>query len=350
MSALFFPLRTSVELFGDATTPAIVTRAKEAAVLYDNLIFEDGVYTVEVLDTGSTDNWEPRARMTADLLETTRQPIPPGTEISLAMGKQPARGVPATEMVQMLRGHVEVAYATQFETGILDELRQFAPEWVATVETGGSNLDPNTLGEVAGRLRFEYSRDTELLPGVNEFYRSWLVNTFTRDAVLAAHLDASFGITGLFAPIAERARGVLGIAPELTGAEALAIQVPNIGALPWEAVVQFREHAGSQEARAKLREFEQRAASDTDPGDAYEFLKRVSAEVNLAYQAAVDDMRDSLTEALTKEVAKTGVSFIPVVGPFLGYGASVAELGLDVLKERKSWIAALMQLNESQPR
>ncbi len=40
MRRIFLPLRTSVELFDDPTSPQATTRAKQAAVLYDEVIFE----------------------------------------------------------------------------------------------------------------------------------------------------------------------------------------------------------------------------------------------------------------------------------------------------------------------
>jgi hypothetical protein len=39
-SAIFFPLRASVELFVDRQSPAAPTRVKEAAVLYDQVYLE----------------------------------------------------------------------------------------------------------------------------------------------------------------------------------------------------------------------------------------------------------------------------------------------------------------------
>jgi len=48
----------------------------------------------------------------------------------------------------------------------------------------------------------------------------------------------------------------------LSGQHALEIAVPNLVVLPWEAVVEFRNHAGSAEARAMLREFGQKAATE----------------------------------------------------------------------------------------
>jgi hypothetical protein len=44
VSRAYFPLRSSVELFHDPTSPKPIARAKEAAVLFDELIFEDGLF------------------------------------------------------------------------------------------------------------------------------------------------------------------------------------------------------------------------------------------------------------------------------------------------------------------
>jgi hypothetical protein len=72
MSAILFPLRTSVELFTDPKSPEAVTRAKEAAVLFDEVGFETGLYHVGISDDGSFDWWTPPDQITPELLEHTR--------------------------------------------------------------------------------------------------------------------------------------------------------------------------------------------------------------------------------------------------------------------------------------
>ena len=44
VSRTYLPLRSSVELFQDPTSPEPIARAKEAAILFDELVFEDGLF------------------------------------------------------------------------------------------------------------------------------------------------------------------------------------------------------------------------------------------------------------------------------------------------------------------
>lgn len=133
---------------------------------------------------------------------------------------------------------------------------------------------------------------------------------------------------------------------EHPGTEPLRILVPNLGNLPWEVIVEFREHHGSQEARTKLKELEERVAQEELQGNC-DFLLRVSQETTNALLAAWEDLRPSLPEELVREVAATGISLIPLAGPFLGPGASIGQAIYETLKDRRSWLAALMVLRRS---
>jgi hypothetical protein len=93
-------------------------------------------------------------------------------------------------------------------------------------------------------------------------------------------------------------------------AEALAVAVPNVGALPWEALLEFRQHRASQEARAKLREFEARVA-DGESERGHEYLRKVHAEVTTAPFQALEEPRRSLPAQPAGAALKTGVSLGP---------------------------------------
>jgi len=58
----------------------------------------------------------------------------------------------------------------------------------------------------------------------------------------------------------------------------------------------------------------------------------------------IADLEGSLTKDLAAEAVKTGVSFIPVIGPFLGPGASLVQAVSEEMQERRTWYAALMKL------
>lgn len=336
-SKIFFPLRTSVELFEDPDSPAAVTRAKQAAVLYDELVFEVGLYDVSITPQGSRDWTTPPTWLTPERLQDSRCRPDPGTQISLAVG--PEGG---DEMFTLFDAPLSIAYAAEFHTSILDDLEEFEPEWIKTVELPNSFPASRPVGEAIGRLNFRDRSDQALMPelkGTDSFLRQFVIKSFNRDSVVAANLGASFNVSSLFTPMLNKR----GFRYDRSGSESLRLFARNLGALPWEAVVGFREHPGSQEARSKLREFEERAATE-EPQDAYDFLARVSQETTDALLAAWEDLRPSLPEDLAREAVATGVSFVPIVGPFLGPGVSAGHSAYEALKDRRSWLAALMVL------
>src|ERR1700761_7043227 len=92
---VFFPLRSAVELFADPRSPDAVTKAKEAAVLYDELIFEDGLLDVSITPNGSANFWNPPDAMTPELLDRSRRINVVGSPMTLAIGTEAEPGVPA---------------------------------------------------------------------------------------------------------------------------------------------------------------------------------------------------------------------------------------------------------------
>src|SRR4051794_11789927 len=92
---LFFPLRTSVELFRDAETPAAHARAKQGAVLFDELLFEEGIYDVTMAGGGLWSTIRSAGALDDDALRAARVIAETGEEMTVSFGVQPARGVPA---------------------------------------------------------------------------------------------------------------------------------------------------------------------------------------------------------------------------------------------------------------
>jgi hypothetical protein len=193
--------------------------------------------------------------------------------------------------------------------------------------------------EAIRHLNFSDFGDKQLMLDVESFLRSYISKTFNRDAVVAADLSASFPATPLFRPMVDRR----GISPDYAGSEALSIIVGDIGGVPWEAVVEFRDHHGSREAREQLREFE-RLASEADPQDAYDFLKSVSVEVNRGFRAAIEALAPSLPEELGKQVLLNTVATASVIGAPVAAAAGVASSLSEWREYNRSWIAALMVL------
>lgn len=342
MRRIFFPLKTGVELFEDRESPEAVTRAKEAAVLYDEVIFEDGLYDATITPNGSTNFWTPPSHMTPDRLRDTRKPIQLGGSMCLAVGAQGDSGEPADKMNVIFEGQVSARYVSEFYTGIIQDLAAFEPPWARKVTIGGSDTAAafgDEAHQIVRALNFQDFSDPDLLQGTESFLRSFIYQSFNRDSVLAASLGASFSVTPLFAPmVAHR-----GVQADLAGSEALAILVPDLSIVPWEAVIEYREHPGSAEARERLREFE-RLAQEDEPETAYDFLRKVSQEVNRAYRAAMIELAPSLPEEVAKEILLTAVSTVSVVGPVVEKAASLGAAAIDARRFNRSWIAALMKV------
>jgi hypothetical protein len=306
-SSIFLPLHTSVELFSDPAQPPAIVRAKQAAVLHDHLYVEGGYLDVSITDSGSSTWWTPPDQITQDKIARARNPTPAGAAITLAMGAQAGPGQPATQMRTVMAGEISVAYGAEWHSEVLDPLKQLGVDWFEELHIGAGDIprrDP--VGDAIARQNYKDWTDRSLLPGVNEFRRNFIYKAFNRDAAVAEDLGAAFHITSLFEPMLMRH----GYEPDPSGGTALQIAAPNLGALPWETIAEFREHPGAEEARALIMGFEQRAA-DEEPQDARDFLLKVSQQVTDGLFAALQDKRTKVPRVLAEEAAKTGISLIP---------------------------------------
>lgn len=342
-SRMFFPLRGGVELFSDRAMPEAAARAKQASVLYDEVVFEPGLYEVSIAEGGSNDWWIPPADLKRGQLGREIRMQEPGTNFSVAMGLEGGH-----EMVSMIDSPLVVEYASEYHTGILNELASFAPGWVKVATLGGNPFPMSTEpGEFWRRQQRADQRDEALMPearrGPGRYKRNWIIKAFNQDAVASSIVGASFNPTSLFAPIARHRAGDLATDPPRDGRTALEVLAPDLSGLPWETVLEFRDHPGSVEARAMLREFEEKAAEE-EPADARAFFRGVQAQVTGALLWMIEGTRVPLPERMATEVVKQAVGIFPVVGQIAGAGLAAAELATEWHRGRHSWTAALMVL------
>lgn len=338
-SSIFLPLRTSVDLFSDPTQPSALTRAKQAAALHDRVFIEVGFYDVSLTDQGGIQWWTPPQQITPEQIARARNPPEAGKPMSFGFGVQAAKGAPAEEMTTAVSGSITMAYAAEWHSEVIEPLVALGADFIEPIATGGD--DPfDTRSEMGEAFRRQNSHDwldKSLMPDTNTFRRDFIRKSFTRDAVIAQDLGAVLQVSTLFEPMLER-HGF-----QATGTTAVQIAAPNLDALEWEQVLEFRGHPGALEARQMLREWEQ-AAADQEPGDANEFLMKVSQETMQGMLAALHEQQPKLGRTVVEEAAKTAVGFVPIVGAFIGGAVSVGETAAERLRESRSGIAALMKL------
>lgn len=339
MTRAFFPLRSSVELFSDPASPKPVARAKQAAVLYDEVFFEDGLINAELTKEGSILEHVHPDDMTDEVLERARRVPDPGTGFELTVGfeqrpEQPA--VPAP--VFTIRGQYTAKYTAEWRTGVLDELAQLKPDWVRYKYLLDDDLKENGLLDVATQIAAELETD-DVAPD-DPTHRSFIVGSLSRDLAVAGSLGATVHVTRLFEPLLRSQLKAVTTHHEVSGADALGIAVPGVSALSWEAIEEFRDHHGSKAAREKLREIERRVQTE-EPADAAEFVQRVGAEVTGELFSVIRDLEGSLGLDLIRHAASTALSVIPFASEIAG----ISETAIKAHRRRHAWHAALMKLN-----
>jgi len=345
-SAVFFGLSTAVELFKDPRSAQAVTRAKEAALLYDRVIFEIGMLDVTVGEGGSSSFWIPPDGITDERRARARIPTEVGSPFSLSFGKQEAFGVPVHEedMVTMISTNVTHAYVAEFHTGILDETHPLELDWVEVAELPTTFSADDDLGKAIRAADFQDWTDKQLMPDRQKFERDLIYKSFNRDVTVANAIGATISVTPLFNPMIQHR----GLPLERSGDKALNILVPNLSALSWEAVDDFRSHPGCSEARAMLRMFESNVA-ELEPDDDVAQIQTLAAEITGVYQQALNDSRTRLGRELADEALKTSVAMVPGVGPIAEKAATVTQIAREWNRERRSWTAAIFELNRRQP-
>jgi len=338
---LYFPLRTSVELFVDPTSVEPTARAKEAVVLYDEVIFEAGFFDITMVEEAlSISAWHPPGSLAAGELAEYRKPPEPGAGLTLSVGDPPAEGKDSSpeDMRSLYSGAITTRYVAEWHTGVVEQLEKLDPEWVRTVVLNDDEGDIESLKEPIEAAESSVLDSAEEVK-MDSPTKAFVAAALARDSVVAADMEAAYSVTSLFEPF------VLGAGTDAgpSGRTALGILVPEVGKLPWETVAEYREHPGSEDARGKLQEFEVRAlAAGRD--DPLEFQAEVFRSITDDLFAAVNDLRGNVVKDLAAEAAKTGVSFIPVIGPLLGPGASLAQAIGEYMHEERTWYAALMKL------
>lgn len=328
-----------MELFADPTSVKASVRAKEGAVLFDEVYFEAGMVTATVGEGGNFVMYRPGHELGPDDLADTRRLYSPGEGFSVAVGTETTPGVAAKKMQPILQTKVVKSYAAEWHTSAINELAALEVDWARFGNLGDDEMQKLAAPiNQATRLFREQAKTIDLPHSQTEFAATALAE----DAVVAARIGAAINVTSLFAPLIEQS----GRDDEATGSTALGIVVPDLGQLPWEAIAEYRAHPASGEARAKLREFEQRAL-DAEPGESREFLSGVAAAITADLMAALAETRVDIWKAVGSEAIKTAVSFVPIFGPMIGPATGIAEALGERSEQGAAWYFALMKLRST---
>jgi hypothetical protein len=245
-SRCLFLLATSVEPTVRSDDPDARARVKQAAVLYDELLFERGALQVNVGEDGTLE--------THRSLDENEDPgsvlcDPPGVAhhaISVRVDVEDSGETVVFD--EMLTS----PYAAELEYSVFAELHEFNTGWALAIEPRLPE-EPEMLIHLPRKgISPQLTRDERLAVG----WQDYVGHHARRAAPLAVELDAAVSASG---PVA---RALAPNARQTAASRALAAAVPDVTSLPWERVMDFREHPAAAEARERLW----RLAADLERG------------------------------------------------------------------------------------
>lgn len=383
LSRALFSLPIGIETVGDGIGLQAVARAKQASVLFDEIVVESGLRVVEIGSAGVAGVMQqPPSGLSAALLHTARN-LTEGTKYGIAVAATESgveihfgTDLPRIEGARYIEKEVVARYLCEYHTGLLEELASLGANWVQVISierSPGEELKviderleqlsgdgPNTLSsaieltpEQARQLSAtlnsaldEITADTEPeLPSAVMPQEAMLATDLAEGVSLGDKLGATPALSSTFAEVAADR----GVPIGLPGAESLGFIVPNFSVLPWEAVAEFRDHAGALEARVKLREFEAEAAANERDQSAA-FVRATARAVSDGLMGAVKDLAPSLPNDLRSPLLGTAVGFVPIVGQYASLAISMGDMIAAIREHERfegSWLAAVFELRDT---
>lgn len=302
----FYPLRSNAyALMSGQLLSQLRAGLKFASLLYDEIVLERGEYRVQAGPTGGSAMHIPRTQEAASWQSTRERGAAQGTRFGVAAGSSDS----PDRMVNFVSSIATVDWRATFEP--------FARELPAGCDwiSFGDVLKPDR--EIR-RVADEWSRrdrNNHLLNRTipDQFVRSRVITDTNYDLSIGAAAGTAVALDSLHASVAtERARS--NDDPWAWTGFALPIIIPDIGRLPWEAVVELRKERGLTKVRSALAELERGSIGDAaNAGDLEQAVRR-------AYAGA--------TKAALKNVHWSGVAQSTVVSTIVGGGVGFLGMGM----------------------
>lgn len=383
LSRALFTLPTGIEAVGGKTDLRAIARAKQASVLFDEIVVESGLRVVEIGVQGVVGTFQRGAaglsktflhevRSLAEDAQYGVAVVVTDDHVEIHIGTD----IPRMDDARYFEQAVVARYVGDYHTGILDELADFGADWVRVVSvtrTPGETADvaDERLARLGNDGPCDLSSVIELTPDEAKRLAASLGTALEeigaeepnepseivapQEAMLAADLadDVKLGdelraipaLSGAFSTVAADR----GVPIGLPGAESLGFVVPNVSVVPWEAIATFRDHPGAQEARAHLREFEKEAVAGERDQSA-EFVRATARAVSDGLLGAAKDLAPSLPDDLRSPLLGTAVGFIPIMGQYASLAISMGDMISAIRAHEKfegSWLAAVFELRDA---
>lgn len=321
--AVFLGLRSNVHFFASQRGfLQLDTRIKTLALVYDTLVFEDGVYDANIGEGGSFRLVSPYQDESQLKPVRTRRGQPFGVRAALT-GTDDYHTVIATTSVK--------AYRSQF-ISTLQQLAPLRPDWARTVD-GVATEWASAADTVARDWKWkdgDLLRD--ILPDEHHFFRDALIDHLYTDLARAYVFGMDLAPDGVHATLLRRKAADARLHDAASGVRTLGLLLPAVHRASWHDIADLRKDRGLANLRAKLREHDAAGGSDVDR------LRRITEE----YAADVEKYQPRW-----RNVGITiGWNILSAI-PFVSIPAGVAQTGVSigqVVRAKNHWTATLMRV------
>lgn len=323
-----FPLRTNAAFYREHGRLDLRQRVKEATLLYETVVLEDGVYSAVAGPTRSLEMLEPASD---EVVDNLRRLKPRGGTFSLAL-RHDATGA---RRVLAASERAERRFVAEYHSIVREFLQDTGtrelPPWISLAPFA---LTPSVQNRIGALAREDARRPGFWRRGGSSHFRDVVLKNLNHDLLLSACLEAFVSLDGYFSPLVRRKRGV----ESGKGVFALRVLFPNFGSLGWKQVMEVRDHPGIADFRAKLAEIEEEALAQVDGTS--------SASEAVHRRAMIDLAQGWRPPRLIDEAGKIAVDLaiglIPVIGPPASALLDVAQAD----QERRTWGAVFLRLLE----
>src|SRR6266550_531416 len=246
---IFLPLRTNVRYFASRRGfAALDARLKALALLYDDLLFENGVYDCSVGEQGAFDSLVPFINDEQLKPRRTRRGAPMGVNM---------QNERTGEWVKMIATRSLKAFRAQF-ISTLDDLVTIKPKWAHYV-----SFSPGIPGYRDLKAASDLARDwtwterdlvKQALPDTPSFLRDKIHTNLNLDLARAAMMGVDLSPDALHEPLLLAKAAAAPLDLHATGERALRLVLPELASASWKDVAEIRRSAGLTALRDKLRE------------------------------------------------------------------------------------------------
>lgn len=352
-SKIVFPVRSNAKsLVTGASLNTVRERIKVASVLYDTVLLEGGVLSMQAGPGGGATWWRPVQPSEVVRWQTPRERgLDQKDSFSLRFGAEATPGVPADRMVSLVESETSISWEAT-----LEPFKREIPAGCAWFDWVESN-DPS--GELLRSWIRHDQENAALCRAIPErFVRAQVVKHANRDLVLAMGTSCAVSQDNLHARVVRNRFEADQESWRLTG-YALPIVIPDVTELSWEGLSAVRKEKGLQQLRGVLEEVELETSEVALRGGDLEAAVHHAVEKRLAKVAGqVDTIPGTLKRTAVGFVVgvATGVATMGITGPLgllaetvLGSATGGVLDGLALVRDRraKQWVGVLNRVRDS---